>query len=567
MKEEYWNYPDFHNVKELIYYVVNRYPNNNAFILKKKIKEAVEYKNISYKEFLEDLNDFGQGLFDSGYANKRIGIIGKNRYEWVLIYFSALLGNMEVVPLDKGLQEQETELCIVRGKIDILFYDDSVEDMINSIRESGHVNLDEYITMCDVENKTSVYSIKENGKISRQNGNETYEKTKIDNDKMSVLCFTSGTSAASKIVMLSHRNIAFDMSSTHAMEDFRNTDVNLAFIPLHHTFGCNGVLFIMSYGAATAFPDGLRYIQSNLKEYGVTVFIGVPLLIESMYKKIMKEVSKQKKEKLINFMRKATKPCPFMKRIVFKKVISQLGGKLRLMISGAASIDQDVCKFFDEIGIKVISGYGLTECSPVAIAESPLCHNYGSIGEPIRGVQAKIVDKNEQGIGEIAIKGDNVMLGYYENEEATREVFRDGWLLTGDLAYMDAKGRFYITGRKKNVIITKNGKNIYPEEIEFLINKIPEVNECMVYAIPKDDDMILAVKVQYDMEYLKIKYPNLNFKEIDKVIWEKIKEINKGFPTYKYVKHMIATEEAFIKTTTAKIKRYEEIEKINNEKK
>ena len=567
MKEEYWNYPDFHNVKELIYYVVNRYPNNNAFILKKKIKEAVEYKNISYKEFLEDLNNFGQGLFDMGYANKRIGIIGKNRYEWVLIYFSALLGNMEIVPLDKGLQEQETELCIVRGKIDILFYDDSVEDMINSIRESGHVNLDEYITMCDVENKTSVYSIKENGKISRQNGNETYEKIKIDNDKMSVLCFTSGTSAASKIVMLSHRNIAFDMSSTHAMEDFRNTDVNLAFIPLHHTFGCNGVLFIMSYGAATAFPDGLRYIQSNLKEYGVTVFIGVPLLIESMYKKIMKEVSKQKKEKLINFMRKATKPCPFMKRIVFKKVISQLGGKLRLMISGAASIDQGVCKFFDEIGIKVIPGYGLTECSPVAIAESPLCHNYGSIGEPIRGVQAKIVDKNEQGIGEIAIKGDNVMLGYYENEEATREVFRDGWLLTGDLAYMDAKGRFYITGRKKNVIITKNGKNIYPEEIEFLINKIPEVNECMVYAIPKDDDMTLAVKVQYDMEYLKIKYPNLNFKEIDKVIWEKIKEINKGFPTYKYVKHMIATEEAFIKTTTAKIKRYEEIEKINNEKK
>ncbi|MCR5186496.1 MAG: AMP-binding protein [Clostridia bacterium] len=567
MKEEYWNYPDFHNVKELIYYVVSRYSNNNAFILKKKIEEAVEYKNITYKEFLDDLNNFGQGLFDMGYANKRIGIIGKNRYEWVLIYFSALLGNMEIVPLDKGLQEQETELCIVRGKINVLFYDDSVEEMINSIRERGHVKLDDYITMCDVENQMSVYSIKENGKQSRENGNEAYEKTKIDNDKMSVLCFTSGTSAVSKIVMLSHRNIAFDMSATHAMEDFRNTDVNLAFIPLHHTFGCNGVLFIMSYGAATAFPDGLRYIQSNLKEYGVTVFIGVPLLIESMYKKIMKEVSKQKKEKLINFMRKATKLCPFMKRIVFKKVISQLGGKLRLMISGAASIDQEVCKFFDEIGIKVIPGYGLTECSPVAIAESPLCHKYGSIGEPIRGVEVKIVDKNEQGIGEIAIKGDNVMIGYYENEEATKEVFRDGWLLTGDLAYMDTKGRFYITGRKKNVIITKNGKNIYPEEIEFLINKIPEVNECMVYAIPKDDDMILAVKVQYDIDYLKIKYPNLDFAEIDKAIWEKIKEINKGFPTYKYVKHMIATEEPFIKTTTAKIKRHEEIEKINNEKK
>ena len=567
MKEEYWNYPDFHNVKELIYYVVSRYPNNNAFILKKKIEEAIEYKYITYKDFLDELNNFGQGLFDMGYANKRIGIIGKNRYEWMLVYLTGLLGNMEVVPLDKGLQEQETELSIIRGKIDILFYDDATEEMINSIKSRGRVKTENFITMCKTVDKIDVYSIIEKGKESRQKGNETYEKAKIDNDKMSVLCFTSGTSAASKIVMLSHRNIAFDMSSTHSMEDFRNTDVNLAFIPLHHTFGCNGVLFIMSYGAATAFPDGLRYIQANLKEYGVSVFIGVPLLIEAMYKKIMKEVEKQKKVKLINFMRKVMKVFPFMRRIVFKKIIGQLGGKLRLMISGAAAIDQEVCKFFDEIGIKIIPGYGLTECSPVAIAESMKVHCYGSIGVPIRDVQVKIVDKNEQGVGEIAIKGDNVMLGYYEDEKATKETFRDGWLLTGDLAYMDSNGLIHITGRKKNVIITKNGKNIYPEEIEFLINKIPEVNESMVYAMPKDDDMSLAVKVQYDMDYIKLKYPNMEFKEIDKIIWEKIKEINKSFPTYKYIKNMIATEEDFIKTTTAKIKRYEEIKKINKENK
>ena len=565
MKEEYWNYPDFHNVKELIYYVVNRYPNNNAFILKKKIEEAITYKYITYREFLDELNNFGQGLFDMGYANKRIGIIGKNRYEWILIYLTALLGNMEVVPLDKGLQEQETETSIIRGKIDVLFYDDVTEEMINSIQSRNHVKIENYITMCETEGKIDVYSIIKKGKESRESGSETYERTTIDNDKMSVLCFTSGTSATSKIVMLSHRNIAFDMSSTHAMEDFRNNDVNLAFIPLHHTFGCNGILFIMSYGAATAFPDGLRYIQANLKEYKVTVFIGVPLLIESMYKKIMKEVEKQKKVKLVNFMRKVTKVFPFLRRIVFKKIIGQLGGKLRLMINGAAAIDKDVCKFFDEIGIKIIPGYGLTECSPVAIAENPRAHSYGSIGVPIRDVEVKIVDKNEQGIGEIAIKGDNVMLGYYEDEASTRETFRDGWLLTGDLAYMDSKGIVYITGRKKNVIITKNGKNIYPEEIEFLINKIPEVNESMVYAMPKDDDLTLAVKIQYDMEYLKLKYPSLEYEEIDKVIWEKIKEINKSFPTYKYIKHMITTEEDFIKTTTAKIKRYEEMEKINKE--
>ncbi len=564
MKEEYWNYPDFHNVKELVYYVVSRWPNNNAFIVKSKKDDNVSYRYIKYTEFLDEVNNLGAALFDLGLKGKRIGIIGKNRYEWFLLYITALLGNMEVVPLDKGLQEQELETSIVRGKVDILFSDDAVEEMVSSIKKKNHTKVEKYLSMCDDGTENNVYSLIKRGKEIRENGSTEYEKTKIDNNKMSVLCFTSGTSASSKIVMLSHRNIAFDMSSTHAMEDFRSNDVNLAFIPLHHTFGCNGVLFILSYGACTAFPDGLRYIQSNLKEYGVSVFIGVPLLIESMYKKIVKEVEKQNKVKLINRMRKVTKCTPHLKRLVFKKIINQLGGKLRLIINGAAAIDKDVARFFDDVGIKLIQGYGLTECAPVVIAETLEKHEYGSIGIPMRDMEVKIVDKNEQGIGEIAVKADNVMIGYYEDEAATKEAFRDGWFLTGDLGYMNPKGIIFITGRKKNVIISKNGKNVYPEEIEFLINKIPEVKECMVYSMPKDDDVVLAVKIQYDMDYLNLKYPSLNYEEINKKIWEDIKEINKNLPTYKYIKHMNATEEDFIKTTTAKIKRYAELEKMNN---
>ena len=565
MKENYWNYPDFQNVKELVYYVVGRWPNNKAFIVKTKDGDKVNYRNITYTEFLDEVNNLGTALYSLGYADKRIGIIGKNRYEWFLLYITALLGNMEVVPLDKGLQEQELETSIVRGKVDILFSDDVVVDMVNNIKDRKHTKTSAFLSMCDDGSTDNVYSLIQMGKKIREDGDTTYEKAHIDSNKMSVLCFTSGTSANSKIVMLSQRNIAFDMSSTHAMEEFKSTDVNLAFIPLHHTFGFNGVLFILSYGACTAFPDGLRYIQANLKEYGVTVFIGVPLLIESMYKKIMKEVEKQNKVKLINNMRKVAKLTPFLKRMIFKQVIDQLGGKLRLIINGAAAIDKEVSKFFNEIGIHLIQGYGLTECAPVVIAETNQMHEYGSIGIPMRDMQVKIVDKNELGVGEIAIKADNVMLGYYEDEESTKEVFRDGWFLTGDLGYMNPKGLFFISGRKKNVIITKNGKNIYPEEIEFLINKIPEVKECMVYAKPKEDDTVLSVKVQYDMDYLKLKYPNLDYKEIDEAIWNQIKEINKSFPTYKYIKHMDTTEEDFIKTTTAKIKRYAELEKIEKQ--
>lgn len=560
--EIFFEYPDFNNIKEMVYYTVKKYPTNTAFILKNKVGKDVNYIYKTFTDVLEDVNNLGTGLFNLGLKDKKIAIIGKNRYEWALSFTTVLLGNMVVIPLDKGLTEIEIENSINKAMPDVIIFDETVKEMIINIKERTQIK--EYICMDKCEEYKYIYDILEEGKKSRELGNKEFEKTEIDSNKVSELCFTSGTSSTSKIVMLSHRNIAFDICAMHATEDFRETDVNLAFLPFHHTFGSTGFLYIFSYGAATAFPDGLRYISQNLKEYGVSVFIGVPLLVESMYKKVVKEIDKQGKTKLINVAKKVTNILPFTKRKVFKPIIDQLGGKLRLIISGAAGLDKDVWKGFNELGVKIIQGYGLTEASPVVAAENYKYGKKGSIGFPIHGVEVKILDKNELGIGELAVKGDNVMLGYYEDEEANKNTFtEDGWLLTGDLAYIDKDGFIFITGRKKNVIVLKNGKNIYPEEIETLVNKIPLVKESMVFGLPKaDDDMILSIKVQYDIEYVNEKYPNVDLSKIDLILWERIKEINKTLPTYKYIKNLITTKDEFIKTTTAKIKRYEEIKKI-----
>ena len=562
-KDEYfYDYPDFKNVKEIMYDVVKKYPQNRAFIIKEKDNKEIKYKNISFTQFLEDINNFGTGLYDLNFQNKRIAIISKNRYEWALSYISILMGNMVAVPLDKGLTEIEIENSIIRSKAEVIIFFFFLEEIISNIKANGKTELTDYICMEENLKYKNLYDIIENGKKMRSEGNSEYENAEIDSEKMSVLCFTSGTSSTSKIVMLSHRNIAFDISAMHATEDFRETDVNLAFLPFHHTFGSTGIIYILSYGAATAFPDGLRYIAQNLKEYGVSVFIGVPILVESMYKKIVKEVEKQGKTRLINIARKVTNIVPVTKRKVFKQIIDQLGGKLRLIISGAAGLDKEVWKAFNEMGVKVIQGYGLTEAAPVVAAENKKYGKKGSIGFPLKGIEVKLFDKNEEGIGELAVKGPNVMLGYYEDENATKETFRDGWLLTGDLAYIDKEGFIFITGRKKNVIVLKNGKNIYPEELEILVNKLPLVKESMVFGMPKEDDLVLSVKIQYDEEYAKENYPGADKARIESILWEKIKEINKTMPTYKYIKNLIATKDEFIKTTTAKIKRYEEMKNI-----
>ena len=565
--ETFFEYPTFNNIKDIIYYSVNKYPNNIAFKIKIKNDKEVSYRDVTYEEFLKEVNSLGTGLYNLGMKGKRVAIISKNRYEWVLSFVSLLLGGIVAVPIDKDLEIGEFESSLVRSKADAIIFDSKFEESLKKIRANGKTNLKEYICMDQSEEFRSLSKIIETGKKLIEEGNESFINAKIDDKALAELVFTSGTTDESKAVMLSNYNLARNISDMQLVEDFRSTDVNLAFLPLHHTFGSTGQLIMLSSGLTTAFPDGLRYIAQNLKEYHVTFFVGVPLLIENIYKKLNKEIEKQGKTKLIKIAKVFTnfllKLHIDIRRKVYKSIIDELGG-LRFVISGAAALDKEVEKGFNELGILTVQGYGLTEAAPVLIAENYKYRRYGSIGLPMPSVEVKIVDKNEEGIGELIAKAPNVMMGYYENEEATNETIKDGWLYTGDLAYIDKDGFVYITGRKKNVIVLKNGKNIYPEEIEFLINKLEIVKDSMVFGLPKDDDLLLSVKVQYDEEIAKEKYPEIasNEKELEKIIWEEIKNINKSLPTYKYIKNMILTKEEFIKTTTAKIKRHEEMKKI-----
>ena len=324
-------------------------------------------------------------------------------------------------------------------------------------------------------------------------------------------------------------------------------------------------MLFLSRGATNVFCDGLRHIQENLKEYKVSVFVCVPLLLEGIYKKIMAQVEKQGKTKIIKFGRKLSNFLLRFKidirRKLFKQILDELGGSIRFVVSGAAALDKEVASALNDFGILTVQGYGLTETAPVASAENEYTLRSGSIGHPLPGVEIKIDNPNENGIGEIAIKGPNVMLGYYEMQEETNKVIRDGWFYTGDLGYKDKDGYIFITGRQKNVIVLKNGKNIYPEEIEALIVKQPYVSEVMAFGKEKDDDLVLSVKIVYNEEYVKQNYPDMSEDEFRKIVWNDIKEINKTLPQYKYIKNLVLTNEPMVKTTTAKIKRFEEIKK------
>lgn len=560
---------EFNNIKEIIYNSVEQYSKNIAFVIKHTENKKVEYENITYKQLLEDINKLGTAVYSLGFKGKRIAVIGRNSYEWAIAHLSNLLGGNVSVPLDKDLQYDELESSLIRSKADMIFFDKKYEEKISQIKEKNNTNLKEYVCFEEAEGFKNISELLKIGNEKINSGKTDFINAKIDENKMAILLFTSGTTSKSKAVMLSQKNIASNVYAMQCVEAIYSTDTNIAFLPFHHIFGSTCMVVMLAYGVRTVFPDGLRYIKKNLNEYGVSVFVGVPVLVEAIYKTIMKEVQKQGKTKLVNI---ATKISNFLlklhidiRRILFKSIINELGGKLRFVISGGAPADSKIAKGFNDLGIEVVQGYGLTETSPVIAAENKRCMKAGTVGIPMLNVKLEIENPDENGIGEIRVKGPNVMLGYYENEEATKEVLKDGWFYTGDLGYLDKNGCLAITGRSKNLIVLKNGKKVFPEELETLVNRLELVEECMVYGMPDEkdkNDVKLSIKVVYNKEIVKEKYSDKTEEELYKFIWTEIKEINKTLPRYKYIKGMILTDEELIKTTTKKVKRQEEMKKI-----
>lgn len=569
MKGTFNKAKEYRDIREILQDSVKNYPNNSAFIIKHKDGKNVDYEKITYKRFMDEINFLGTALIDLGLKDTKVAIIGKNRYEWMVAHFAVINGTGISVPLDKGLPAGEIENSLIMSGCETIVFEKDYLDTIKEIKNKNTTNLKKFICMDDIEDE-SVLTIKtllNKGKTLLENGDKRFLKAEIDNEKLSILVFTSGTTSASKGVMLSHKNIVSNIYGLDSFEKIYPTDVNMAFLPFHHTFGSTGLLYLLHHGATNVFCDGIRHIQENLKEYKVTMFICVPLIIEAMYKKIMTQVEKQGQTKKVKFGIKLTRfLLKFgidIRRKVFKQIIDNLGGSLRFIISGASGIDRKVAEAFNDFGFLTVQGYGLTETSPVLFAENENNIKYGSVGLPLINVEAKIENKNEDGIGEIVAKGPNVMLGYYENKEETDKVLKDGWFYTGDLGYFDKDGFLFITGRKKNVIVLKNGKNIYPEEIEQVISNLSYVAENMVYGKEKDDDLLLSAKIVYNKEYMDEKYPGKTEEEIKEIIWKDIKEINKTMPQYKHVKNIVVTDKPMIKTTTAKIKRFEEMKNEN----
>ena len=564
---------EFNNLKEIIYNSSKKYNEKTAFVIKNKIGKEVKYTNISYTKLLDNVNAFGTGLYSLGLKGKRVAVIGKNRYEWMVAQIGILLGSIVSVPLDKDLQLDELENSLIRSKADAIIFDPKLLKTLDQIKERSKTNIQEYICMDKKEGYKSVPELLQKGEELIKNGNTEYLNNKIDNDALSILLFTSGTTSKSKAVMLSQKNIASNIYALQCVEDIRPTDSNIAFLPFHHIFGCVGQFMMLACGVKTAFPDGLRYVKQNMQEYKVSVFIVVPALTEAMYKAIEKEIEKQGKTKLISVIVKISnfllKLHIDIRRKIFKQILENLGGELRLIISGGAAADPYYIKGFKNFGVETVQGYGLSETSPVIAAENFFFQKPGSVGLPMKNVQVEIDSKDENGIGEIKVKGPSVMLGYYEMDELTKETIKDGWFYTGDLGFIDSEGALFITGRSKSLVVLKNGKKVFPEELEALINRLDIVSESMVFGMPDEkdkNDVKLSVKVVYDEETIAEKYSNMSEEELRDMLWEKIKEINTTFPRYKHIKHLIVSHEELIKTTTKKVKRHEELVRILNTK-
>ncbi len=538
---------------------------------KVKLNEG-DYKTYTHNEIRDMINYLGTALINLGLKDKRIAVIGENRYEWELSYLSVVCGTGIVVPLDKSLPSNELEELIERSEVEAIFYSKQYEETVEKIKYSEKNKLKHLISMDSKNHTEGIYSQKElieQGKELVEKGDRSFIDAKINPEEMSIMLFTSGTTSKSKVVALSHKNMVSNVMDFASILDVNSDDRILSFLPLHHVFECTvGMLYSLYIGAERAFCQGIRHILENLNEYKTTFAAFVPAIYENMYKNIMKNLEKQGKLEIIEKLMQENKNKTMQeKKEIFKEIHNIFGGNIKLFISGAAALDPEVEKAFRNWGINLCQGYGLTETAPVIGVETNENFRVGSIGKALPHVEAKIVDANEEGMGELAVKGPNVMLGYYNDEEATKEVLNDGWFRTGDLAKIDEDGYIFICGRKKSVIVLKNGKNIFPEEMEALVNKIEGVKESFIFGKQQSEDkedIKINVKIIFDREIIKEAYKVEKDEEIYDVLLDKIKDINQIMPKYKSIKGIIISEEPLLKTTTNKIKRQANLEIVEN---
>ena len=581
--EPYEEVTNFKTIKEAFLQASSTFADRECILEKPDHKEA--YKVTTYKEFRNDVLALGTAMVNKlGLRDKRVVIIGETQYGWYLSYMAMLCGVGIAVPADKELPENELENVIRRARASAIIYSPKKADDIKKLKE----NIPEVQYFIEMKSDKELegkdvgieYLVKQ-GRIDINEGDNRFEKIKINPEEFKVLIFTSGTTSNSKGVMLNNRNLAENINAVTAYVKLYPTDRMFSVLPLHHCYESTiGFLFPMAMGASVAVCEGLRYIVPNLQEAKPTAVLTVPLLVENIYKKINETIKKSGKEKLVSTMIQVTNTLKNVgvdvKRKVFKDIYNNLGGNIRIIVSAAAPIDKKVGLWLKDIGITFLQGYGLTETAPIAALTPEYKPMIGSAGKAVVGTDIKVEDPNENGEGDLLIKGPTVMMGYYEDEEETAKVMtEDGYFRSGDIGYIDQDGYIFITGRSKNVIVTQNGKNIYPEEIEMLLGKIDEIKECMVYGKEPDEndtkrdakELIITARVIVNKDKIKELHGDISDKEIYDIIWNKIKEVNKQLTSYKAIKSLEIKEGEFEKTTTMKIKRFKELAKDKETKK
>ena len=575
-KQRGYETTDYKTIKEIFQMAKEKYA-DNIFMLE-KFNSKGNFTEITYKEFTDDVIALGTALTNKyNLKNERIVIIGENTYHWYVSYMAMLCGVGIAVPVDKELPANEIENVINRSRATAVIYSTKKKDIIKKVEDKlpgvkyfMQMNSDDKLQGREVGLNTVISQ----GKNLIEKGDNSFEKIEIDPEEFKVLIFTSGTTSNSKGVMICNKNLAQNINAVNPYVKIHETDRFFSILPLHHTYESTiGFLLPVARGSSIAVCQGLKYIVPNLKETEPTALLAVPLLIENLYKKINQTIDKSGKTAMVNSMMQITNALKNVgvdiKKNVFKEIYENLGGKLRFVVSAAAPIDSKVGKWMQDLGIIFLQGYGLTETAPIAALTPQYEPKVGSAGKAVVCAELKIDNPNEKGEGEVLIKSETLMLGYYEDKEATDAVIEtdeegNRWFHSGDVGYLDKEGFLYITGRIKNVIVTQNGKNIYPEEIELMLGNIPEIKECMVYGkeVEGEKELIITAKVIPNLEEIQKEHKGeLTDEQIHDIIWEKIKEVNHQLTSYKAIKKLEIKKDEFAKTTTMKIKRYVEINK------
>lgn len=563
-KDVFYDFRYINDLKDMLNSSAELFANDNAYLVKDV--PGGEYRPILYKEMKQDVDALGTRLIDLGLKGKKIAVIGENSYRWVVSYLGITNGTGVVVPLDRELPPKEIANLMKRADVSAIIYSQKLaETVAAALDEVEGVRC--RVNMAAKEHEENVLSFEkllEEGTALLNQGDRRFLDAEIDREAMCTLLFTSGTTGLAKGVMLSHKNITANVYNMSKYVNIRWPGVGLSVLPMHHSYEMTCHIFTGCYqGMCIAICEGLKHIQKNMKESQATVMLGVPLVFETMHKRIWKQAESTGKASVMRKMVALSRKTklynkPKAVKTIFSQIHQSIGDHMELFIAGGAAIDPDVVRDYEAMGLPMIQGYGMTENAPIITVNRDYYSKAASVGKPMPGTEVKIVDQDKDGIGEIICRGPSVMIGYYDNPEATAEVLKDGWLYTGDYGRFDSEGFLYICGRKKNVIVTKNGKNVFPEEVEYYLQQSEYVEEVIVSGIldERNGDTVIQAEIFPNFEALQETLEETGEKAVKRFMKTVIDEANEQMPLYKRVKRFKLRQEEFEKTTTRKIKRH-----------